>query len=49
MSDERKKQILAILEQNDGFCMDEEDEREALATILARELFGEVPDEEPEE
>ena len=35
--------LLAILEQHDGFCLDNEQEREALAMILAAALTAPDP------
>ena len=35
--------LLAILEQHDGFCLDNEQEREALATILTAALTAPDP------
>ena len=32
--------ILSVLEQTNGFCMDEPDERKALADILTVDLLG---------
>ena len=40
---EKKDQIKAILERNDGLAMDNEAEREKLAMVLARDLFDEHP------